>query len=325
MLKTSIRAAFLGSATALAFTAAHAQAQTQPQPQPGGVQADPQACASLASRLANDATVEADVRNRIEQIIASGNVTQCQAVLTNWDQQGAVNQESLELVATESATQRMIVQQEVQVDAEAAVYQPPPEIGVNTGAPEILWSMPRQTVTINEPAPEISIRQGQAQVLVEVPQPRVTVMIPEPEIFISWPETTAEMSAVQPIIEVRVPEPIVTVNMPPPIVELTIGGAAPGNLVQLEDGRFAPEGTNQDDLLPRITVQQQEATVGASQEMQAPEIVLNRAQPAVTLESSDPDVQVQVVGEPEVRVVTGNQPAEQTPGAGGNAPAPRAP
>jgi hypothetical protein len=314
MFHTSIRVAFLGSAAAIAFTAAHAQEQ-----QPANeANANPEACVILANRLAEDTAVDQEVRGQVEQVIATGDPNQCQALFANWDQEGSVSQQSVEMVTSESATQRMIVQQEVEVAAEAFVYQPPPEVTVDTGTPEVLWTMPQQSLTIEERAPEITVRQGQPVISVEIPQPRITVMIPEPEIIVTWPDATASMTGeMEPVIEVRIPEPVVTVNMPEPIVELSIGGATPQDLVQLDDGRFAPQGSTQEDLQPRITLQRQDVTINPTQEAQAPEVVFNRSQPIVNVEAQQPQVSVELVGEPEVNVTAGGQTGQQQQDAAG--------
>jgi hypothetical protein len=165
--------------------------------------------------------------------------------------------------------------------------------------------MPRQSVTVDEQSPQIIVRQGRPSVTVEVPQPRVIVMIPEPEVIITWPDSSIDMSALEPKIEVRIPEPMVTVIMPDPIVELTIGGAEPTNLVELEDGRFAPKGTTAADLEPQILIVGQEAMVSRGQEAEDADIVFNRVRPTVTFENQEPEVTVNVIGEPEVRVSVG--------------------
>ncbi|NYS26241.1 hypothetical protein HUK65_14720 [Rhodobacteraceae bacterium 2376] len=302
MFEKTTRAALLGSVAAFAIGGAHAQTDVQTE---GDMASE--ACVALADRLATDAQIEADVRTDVEAVIASGDANQCQVVFTAWEDEGEISRESLELVGTEQVTERMIVQQEIEIDADVAVYQPPAEVDVDTGTPEIVWTMPRQNATINEQAPEIIIRQARPTVHVEVPQPRVTVMIPEPEVTITWPETTLDMSQLEPMIEVRIPEPVVTVNMPAPVIELTIGGAGPSELTELEDGRFAPQGATEDDLQPRITFQGHEATVSPGQEAETPEIVFNRGEPVVKYEGQDPEVTVEVVGEPEIRISTGRQ------------------
>lgn len=300
MLKKIAHATLLSSVAAFALSTAQAQTSDQ-----ADATADAEACVTLAERLSDDVEVEANLRTEVEDVIASGNVVQCQMVITAWEQEGTITRESLELVATESASQRMIVQQEVEVDADVAVYQPPAEVGVDTGTPEVNWTMPRQSVTVEEPAPEIVIRQGQPTVNVEVPQVRVNVMIPEPEVIVTWPDSTIDMSELQPNIEVRIPEPTVTVNMPDPVIDLTIGGDGPDELVELEDGRFAPPGATAEDLEPRINIQQGEATITRAQEAEEAEVVFNRGEPMVTYEAQEPEVTVNVVGEPEIRVSTG--------------------
>lgn len=315
MLMKTTRVALLGSVAAVAFSGAHAQSADQSE----GNQAS-EACVALAERLADDSEIETEVRTEVEEVIASGDVTQCQVVVTAWDEEGTISRESLELVGTEQVTERMIVQQEIEVDADVAVYQPPAEVGVDTGTPEVVWTMPRQNATINEQAPEITIRQARPTVHVEVPQPRITVMMPEPEISIVWPESTLDMSRLEPTIDVRIPEPVVTVNMPDPVIELTIGGAGPSDLVELEDGRFAPQGATADDLEPQITLQGQEATVSPGQETEAPEIVFNRGEPVVTYEGQDPEVTVEIVGEPEIQISTGQPAGDGSAPTGNEAP-----
>lgn len=305
MLRNTTRIALLSSVAALAFTTAQAQTNEQAQ-----AETDAQACVSLAERLADDTDVDAEVRTEVEDVIATGDVTQCEVVFTAWEEEGTINRETLELVGTDTVTERMIVQQEIEVDADVAVYQPPAEVGVDTGTPEVMWTLPRQSVTVEEQAPQILIRQGRPSVNVELPQPRVTVMIPEPEIIITWPESTLDMSQLEPRIEVRIPEPTVTVNMPDPIIELTIGGEGPTDLVELEDGRFAPQGASEADLEPRISIQNRDAMISPGQEAEQPEIVFNRGEPRVTYEGGDPEVTVEVVGEPEIRVSGGQQDGE---------------
>lgn len=305
MLRKTTRLALLGSVAAFAFSTAYAQTNNQ-----GEGDLDPEACVKLAERLAVDGEVAADVRTEVEDVIATGDERQCNVVFIAWEKEGSIDRETLELVGTDTVSQRMIVQQEIEVDADVAVYQPPAEVDVNTGKPEIVWNMARQSATVEEQAPQITIRQGQPTVNVELPQPRVTVMIPEPEIIITWPESTLDMSKIEPEIEVRIPEPTVTVNMPDPIIELTIGGEGPKDLVELEDGRFAPQGSTEEDLKPRIAIQQNEATVSRGADAEAPEIVFNRSEPKVTYEGQDPKVTVGVVGEPEIRVSTGQGDGE---------------
>lgn len=300
MFDKSLRATLLASIAVCGAAAGHAQEQ-----QPAGAAGDPQACVRLSERIGQDASVEAEVRSGIEAIIASGDGARCEAIVTTWETEGSITEDSLQLVATEQATERLIVQQEVEVSADAAVYQPPAEISVTTGSAEVVWTMPRQTIMIEEQAPQITINQQQPTISVEMPQPRVTVMIPEPEIIITWPESTANVAAIEPTIEVRIPDPVVTVNMPEPIVELTIGGAVPQDLVQLEDGRFAPQGATVEDLEPRISIDQGEPTITPGQEVAAPEVTYSRSEPVVNIQRADPQVTVQVVGEPDIQLIIG--------------------
>ncbi|MFN4128977.1 MAG: hypothetical protein ACK4GC_04065 [Paracoccaceae bacterium] len=308
MLRKTTHVALLGSVAAFAFSGVLAQSAD---PSADGMNA--QACVILAERLAADVEIDAEVRTEVESVIATGDVTRCNVVFTAWEEEGAISRDSLELVGTEQVTERIIVQQEIEVGADVAVYQPPAEVDVDTGTPEIVWTMPRQNVTIEEQAPQITIRQGRPTVRVEVGQPRVTVMIPEPEIIVTWPESTLDISRVEPMIEVRIPEPVVNVTMPDPVIELTIGGAAPTGLVALEDGRYAPQGTRPEDLEPRISVQRQDATVRPGQDSQPPEIVFNRGEPVVAYEGGEPEVTVEIVGEPEIQVSTGRQENGATP------------
>lgn len=304
MTKKTTRAALLCSVAAFIFTGAYAQTE------PAEGEANPEACVILAERLAADAEVDTEVRAEVEDVISDGDPARCEVVFTAWEDEGTITRDSLELVATEQVTERMIVQQEVEVEADVAVYQPPAEVDVDTGTPEIVWTMPRQSVTVDEPAPQITIRQGRPIVNVEVPQPRVTVMIPEPEVIITWPDSTLDMAELEPMIEVRIPEPTVNVRMPEPVIELTIGGEGPSDLVELEDGRFAPRDATEADLEPRISIQQHEATVTPGEEAEAPEIVFNRGEPVVTIEGEEPEVTVEVVGEPEIRVSAGERNGE---------------
>jgi len=298
--RKTTHAVLLGSVAAFAVGTAHAQTSAQPD---GSL--DPEACANLAERLTNNADIDAEVRAEIDNMIAAGDIARCNLTFATWEKEGVLTRESLEIVARESVTERMIVQQEIEVDAAVAVYQPPAEVGVDTGTPEIVWTMPRQNVTVDEQSPQIVVRQGRPSVTVEVPQPRVIVMIPEPEVIITWPNSSIDMSALEPKIEVRIPEPIVTVTMPDPIVELTIGGAEPTDLVELEDGRFAPQGTTAADLEPQILIAGKEAMVSRGQEAEDADIVFNRGQPTVTFENQEPEVTVNVIGEPEVQVSVG--------------------
>jgi hypothetical protein len=296
MLNTTTRAVLLGSAAALSLSVAHAQTGQS-------VSAQGEACVTLANQMTDDVRIEDDVRTQLEDVIAAGDVTQCELVVRAWEREGTITRESLELVVTEEVTERMIVQQEVEVEADAAVYQPPAEVDVDTGTPEVLWTIPRQTLTVTERAPEITVRQGRPQVSVEVPQPRVRVMIPEPEVIVTWPESTLDVAELQPDIEVRIPEPSVQVTMPDPVVELTIGGADPSGLVQLDDGRFAPAGATADELEPQIRIRQEEARVSRANEAEAPEITFDRGEPVVLFEGGEPDVTVEVVGEPDIQVM----------------------
>jgi hypothetical protein len=295
MLKITTRAAVLGSVAAFSMSGAYAQTDQGP---------DPEACAMLADELANDAALDQAVRTQVEDVISTGDVVQCELVFTTWEREGTLTAEALALVVTEEVTERMIVQQEVEVSADAAVYQPPVEVGVDTGTPEIVWTMPRQNVTVDEQAPQVVVRQGQPRVTVEVPQPRVTVMIPEPEVEVTWPESAVEMTAVEPQIEVRIPEPTIDVQVPEPIVEMTIGGADPESLVALDDGRYAPQGASAEDLEPRISVQQQDPVVSAGREVEDAEIVFNRLDPVITYEGQEPEVTVDVIGEPRIEIIS---------------------
>ncbi|TFL18904.1 hypothetical protein [Jannaschia formosa] len=306
MLRKNLHIALLGSAAAVVIGTAHAQTSTPPD---GNL--DPEACANLAERLTNNEDIDAEVRAEIETIIAEGDVAQCGLIFTAWEREGVVTAETLEVVATASVSERMIVQQEVEVDAAAAVYQPPAEVGVVAGAPEVTWSMPRQSVTVEEQAPQVVIRQGRPSVNVEVPQPRIMVNVPEPEVIITWPDSAVELSAIEPNIQVRMPEPTVTVNMPEPIVEVMIGGQQPAGLVELEDGRYAPPGTTLADLDPQISITQQEAMVSQGTAAEDPEIIFNRGAPEVTFEAQEPEVSVNVLGEPEVQVTVGQGSAER--------------
>ena len=305
MLSKTTRAALLGSVAALAFSGAHAQSEAQ-----GEGTVDPEICSVLADRLAQDGEVEPEVRAELEEVISADDPSQCHVVFTAWEEEGTVSRDTLELVGTDQVTQRMIVQQEIEVGADVAVYQPPAEVDVDTGTPEIIWSMPRQDATVDEQSPQVTIRQGRPTVRVELPQPRVTVMIPEPEVTVTWPESTLQMSDIEPQIQVRIPEPVVTVSMPDPVIELTIGDQGPRDLVELDDGRFAPQGATEEDLQPRISMRQNDATVTRDGDAEAPEIVFNRAEPEVRFESEEPEVTVEIIGEPEINISTGRDDRE---------------
>lgn len=313
MQTLSKRGILMGSAALLFISAAHAQTQGQA---PAAGAASAEACVELSSRLAEDTTVDTEVRTGVEEIIAQGDAARCEVIITTWDTEGTFTRESLELVATDQISERVIVQQEVEVGAEVAVYQPPAEVSVDTGAPEVVWSMPRQSLQVDEQAPQITVRQGQPIVTVDMPQPTITVMMPEPEVIVTWPESTANLAALEPQIEVRMPEPVISVNIPEPVVELALQGDLPESLVQLEDGRFAPQGATPEELEPQISLQGQEPVIVAGQEAQEPEIVFNRPEPVVSVEQAEPEVRVNVVGEPQIQI------QQQAAGTNGAAPAP---
>ena len=63
-------------------------------------------------------------------------------------------------VATETVTERISCSRKSRSTPTLPVYQPPAEISVDAGAPEIVWTLPRQTVTVEEQAPEVVVRQA---------------------------------------------------------------------------------------------------------------------------------------------------------------------
>ena len=147
MLRKTTCAALLGSVAALAFCGVQAQTGAQTDQR-----IDIEICTILAERLAQDGEVDAEVRAELERVIAAEDASQCHVVFAAWEEEGTVSRDTLELVGTDRVTQRMIVQQ-IEVDADVAVFQPPAEDDVDTGTPEIVWTMPRRGATVDEPSP----------------------------------------------------------------------------------------------------------------------------------------------------------------------------
>lgn len=308
MRSTYLVAALLGG-TALAAPAV-AQQQQQQQQQEGQADATASAdCENLVQLLESDGGIAEDLRAELDNIVAEADEARCAVIVTAYEEEGQITQESVqqsaEVVATERAQETVTVQQEIDVEGAAAVYQPPPEISVEQPGAEVELQEGQTEVTVNQAAPRVEIRQGQPRITVQMAQPTIRIEMPEPEIVMTYPDPEVSVAESEPQIAVRMGEPQVSVEMPEPVVELQLEAgqdAQERQLVQNEQGRYVPREAAPEDLEPRISVNTAEPVLRRTGENQAPVVNLSRAEPEVIYQAGEPEVSVEFVGEPQIEV-----------------------
>ncbi len=330
MRSTYLVAALMGGTALASAPPAVAQQQQQQQQQQDQAGAAAEAgCEDLAQLLAENAAGADELRAELESIVEEADAARCAIVVTTYEQEGQFSQaavdESAEVVATERAQETITIEQEIDVEGAAAVYQPPPEISVEQPGAEVELREGQTEVTVNQAAPRVEVRQGQPRITVQMAQPTIRIEMPEPEIVMTYPDPEVAVAESEPQVAVRMGEPQVSVEMPEPIVELQLAAgqeAQERQLVRNEQGRYVPREAAPEELEPRISVNSAEPVLRRIDAEQAPVVNLSRAEPEVVFQSAEPEVSVEFVGEPQIEIAAAENARVAVEGgtAGGQQP-----
>lgn len=259
----------------------------------------------------------------IEQVETTGGIT---AQAQERGQGSDVVTDTESFTARDRISQTVEIEQEAVVEGQVMVRQPIPEIGIEQGGPQIEVSQEPVGIDIQEQAAEVMIRQQPANVRVEIPQIRIMIDQPAPEVVITMPPPGVTLDRQQPKVSVNIPDPTVTVTQAEPEVTADVQArfVSGDELAQLDQEGRQPQIATQTERLDAsgntvdsskqadVTVNKGEAEVAIQPPRDQGQVRVQAADPRVTFEQSEPnvevsfaenpDVQVQQVGEPTVRI-----------------------
>jgi hypothetical protein len=300
--RLTMRSALMGSALALPLlTATGAAAQD--------TENAADACAELQGVSGQIDYAAVDIAEEdVVAIVETGDAAECATYLTEVREITGIEGE---VVETEQA--RVRLQDEVVIEGRVIIDQQPPNVQVEEQAAEVSVRRPGSDVTVNEGALDILVRQAAPTVTFEMPQPTITIDQPAPEIIVTMPDPTVDVANARPQIEVRQAEPRVSVNMPEPTVELDLYQAedaenSPG--IAVERAQRNADGT---DAAPEAEVAVTRADAQIlyldEDESDAPaNVSVNRSQPNIRFEQSEPQIEVATAPEPQVNWTQSGEP-----------------
>ncbi|MFQ6551690.1 PRC-barrel domain-containing protein [Aestuariibius insulae] len=221
----------------------------------------------------------------------------------------ATDTDAARLAETDQLT--VTLEDERVVEGMVFLEQEAPQVDVEQGDTEVVISSAEPAVTIEEQGAEILVRQQAPEINVEMPQPTITITQAAPEIIITMPEPGVNVASARPEVEIRQAEPQVTVNQAPPTVNLelrTADNAEGSQGIQVQDGASGETYAAGEVREPRATTNAQ-ITMATSDPTVIYEetetegqgnIQITRAEPSVTFEAAEPNVQFSSAGEPTV-------------------------
>ncbi len=197
------------------------------------------------------------------------------------------------------------------VEGMVFLEQDAPQVDIEQGDTEVVISSAEPAVTVEEQGAEILVRQQAPEINVEMPQPTITITQAAPEIIITMPEPGVNVASARPEVEIRQAEPQITVNQAPPTVNLelrTANNAEGSQGIQVQDGASGETYAAGEVREPRATTNAQinMATSDPTVIYEETEtegqgnVQITRAEPSVTFEAAEPNVQFSSTGEPTV-------------------------
>ncbi|EAQ04504.1 hypothetical protein OB2597_10179 [Pseudooceanicola batsensis HTCC2597] len=222
-----------------------------------------------------------------------------QADATARDSESVTNRES------EEVSERVELEQEATIEGVAAVNVPEPNVDVEVDPPQVTVRKSQPEVSVEEAPSTIQVQQPQPNVEVEIPEIVVRVEVPAPSIFIQSDDPTVRVSSADPQVEVQQGEPRVTVTQPDPELQVDLGVDAEGDADQTDtETRQTAENEDGSDVNRGGDVQiaSNEPQVEIVQPEGQPGLSINRAQPQVQFEGSEPNVSVRFTQQPTVEL-----------------------
>ncbi|MFZ3584339.1 PRC-barrel domain-containing protein [Loktanella sp. DJP18] len=277
-------------------------------------------CADLETALNNGLPASlSEETDRIRSVLTAGDPAACEvelvAILAVTDEAAQTDEaaEGAQLTETEELTVNL--QDELTVQGAVYLDRQPANVDIEGGDTEVVVTNDQPEVTVNEGQAEIVIRQAAANVMVEMPQPTIRIEQPAPEIIITMPAPGVDVANARPQVDVRQAEPTVTVTQAAPMVALELERVAEGeeaaNVVtdRASGNTYAVGETAEATTLEDATVNmvQNEPTV-IYEDGEAREPTINRAEPNVTFESAEPQVEVATMGEPQIEMIQTGEP-----------------
>ncbi|SHE85327.1 Sporulation protein YlmC, PRC-barrel domain family [Loktanella atrilutea] len=301
------------------------------------------ACEDLGVAL-NDGLPEnlsGDVQ-RITDVQAAGDPAACDVELVAIKSvtEGS-DQASDEETLAETDQLTVKLQDEMTVQGMVYLDRQPANVDIAGGDTEVSVTSEQPDVTVTEGQANIVIRQAAANVVVEMPQPTIRIEQPAPEVIITMPAPGVDVANARPQVEVRQAKPTVTVTQAAPKVDLELervpeGETASTTVTDRASGSTYAAGeagesmamddatVNMPEVEPKVVYQDGEAKTPT----------VNRAEPTVSFESAQPNVQVTSMGEPQIEMVQTGDPvvtieqsadaSDSTPAAAADSTAPEA-
>lgn len=191
------------------------------------------------------------------------------------------------LADVEKDAKRRTAMFEADVSAQVAVDVPEPNVSVQQADPQVTVQQPRPEVSVDPGRPQVVVNQAAPKVRVQMPQPTITIDMPRPEILVEMPDPEVAVSMAQPRVSVKQAQPTVNVEQGEPQIRV-------GKDVNSSGGNGG--GGEQ----PTVSVQKGDAQVQV-QQGGAAQVRIADAQPQVSYNAAEPDVQIESAGEPKVQ------------------------
>lgn len=267
----------------------------------------------------------------------------CAEMIAKVEETGGISEEAVAekrgtqfLTDTDSFTahdrveQTLRIEQEAVVEGEVLVRQAIPEIGIEQPGPDVDVTEGDVDVMLDEQPASILIRQAPANVRVEIPEPTITIEQPAPEIVLQMPPAGVSLERQPPQVTVNMPDPQVSVAQAEPQVTADVEAhfVNPDEIAELDD-KDRPQirtrterldaGNNpvNEDKTAEVTIRKGEADINIAETEQKADVQVKRAEPKVTFEQAEPNVEiafarnanvdVKRTGEPKVTVRRGDE------------------
>ena len=302
---------------------------------------DTQSCQGLLDRVeALPQELPEDVDWTIEDVRAaedSGDAERCAVILADVErmsgqgaQDGATDSDQAtaqaeaeaedadQMRAVEQAQTRVTLQDEAVVEGTVFIDRERANVEVSEGQTEVMITPGQPNVNVTEQAAQITVREQPARVTVEMAQPTIRIEQPAPEIIITMPEPGVDVANAEPQVEVRQAEPMVTVTQASPSVDLELQvseNPEESAGIEVEDRdtgeRFAMGESREmpsEDGNVSITRGEPIVRMQRSQDDDAPQVNIARAQPTINYERAEPEVVFSQQGEPSVQFAAAGEP-----------------
>lgn len=181
------------------------------------------------------------------------------------------------------------------IEGRIVVSQEPPTVNVEQPAPEVSVTQPEPRVSVTQPQPEIIVRQVPPTIRIEMPEPVVTIDQPQPEIIVRMPDPQVSVETPQPQIDVNQAQPRVSVQQGEPQLDVAVDDTV-NQQGQEEANVQVQQGT------PQVRLQQQQQQDGQAQ------VDVQQAQPRVTYESAEPQIEFSGGNQPQVQFTESGEP-----------------